>query len=85
MYTLRFAKSAQKSLLRIPGGIATRMLAELKQIAAQPSAYRGDWKPLQGADLWRLRVGDWRAICEMREGELLILVVKIATLGDVYK
>lgn len=85
MLTLRFARSAHKILVRMPQGIASRMLAELKAIAADPAAYRGDWKPLQGSSYWRLRVGDWRAICDVNNGELVLLVLKIAPRGDPYK
>jgi mRNA interferase RelE/StbE len=85
MFTLRFAKPALKALLKMPADIGTRMRAELDAAAADPSTYRGDWKPLQGSDLWRLRTGDWRAICEVRDGELVLLVVKIAPRGDAYK
>ncbi len=85
MFALRFAKSAEKSLARMPRGIAQRMLVELKAIAADPAAYRGDWKPLQGSPFWRLRVGDWRAICDLRNGELVLLVLKVAPRGDAYK
>ncbi len=85
MFTLRFAKPALKALLKMPVGIGKRMRAELDAVAADPSAYRGDWKRLQGSDLWRLRVGDWRAICDVRDGELVLLVVKIAPRGDANK
>jgi len=85
MFTLRFAKPALKALLKMPAGIARRMRAELDAVADDPAAYRGDWKPLQGSGFWRLRVGDWRAICEVRDGELVLLVVKIAPRGDAYK
>lgn len=85
MLTLRFAKPAIKVLLKMPTGIAKRMRAELDAVAADPAAYRGDWKPLQGSDFWRLRVGEWRAICDVRNGELILLVVKIAPRGDAYK
>lgn len=70
---------------KIPSGIATRLRDELDAIAMNPSAYRGEWKPLMGSDLWRLRVGDWRAICDLRNGELVLLVVKIGPRGDVYQ
>jgi mRNA interferase RelE/StbE len=85
MLTLRFSKPALKALLKMPTGIAKKMRAELDVVAANPAAYRGDWKPLQGSDFWRLRVGDWRAICDVRDGELILLVVKIAPRGDAYK
>ena len=85
MFALRFAKSAAKGLARMPQGIARRMLGELKTFAADPVAYRGDWKPLPGSPFWRLRVGDWRAICDVQRGELVLLVVKVAPRGDAYK
>ncbi len=85
MFVLRFAKSAAKGLARMPQGIARRMLGELKTIAADPAAYRGDWQPLQGSPFWRLRVGDWRAICDVQRGELVLLVVKVAPRGDACK
>jgi len=86
MFTIRFSKSADKAMQKLPRGIAVRIFAELRAIAADPSAYRGDWKPLKGtANQWRLRVGGWRAICEWRDAELLLLVVKVAAKGDVYQ
>lgn len=69
----------------MPDGIARRLRLELDRVAAGPSAYRGDWKPLQGSAYWRLRVGDWRAICDVRDAELVLLVLKIAPRGDAYK
>ena len=85
MHDIRFAKPALKTLLKRPAGLAKRLRTELEAIADDPAAYRGDWKPLQGSELWRLRVGDWRAICEVRHGELVLLVPKIAPRGDAYK
>lgn len=85
MLELRYAKSALKALLKMPAGVAQRMRSELLSIASDPTAYRGDWKPLQGSAYWRLRIDDWRAVCEIRDGELVLLVVKIAPRGDVYK
>jgi mRNA interferase RelE/StbE len=69
----------------MPSGIATRLRAEGDATAGNPSAYRGDWRPLAGSDLWRLRVGDWRAICDLRNDELILLVVKIGPRGDIYQ
>lgn len=85
MLALRFSKSAIKTLIKMPAGIAKRMRSELDRVATDPATYRGDWKSLQGSDFWRLRVGDWRAICEIRDGDLVLLVLKIAPRGDAYK
>jgi mRNA interferase RelE/StbE len=33
---------------------------------------------------YRLRVGDWRVIYELRDGQMLVLVLKIGSRGSVY-
>lgn len=37
------------------------------------------------AGLWRNQVGDYRIICEIEDGVLLILVVDVAHRSEVYK
>ena len=43
-------------------------------------------KALHGdlAGLWRYRVGDYRLICSLREGQMLVLVLKVGHRRDVY-
>ena len=84
-YTVSFRKSALKALKSMPIETRQKMIRELELIALNPFAYRGDWKPLKGSDLWRLRVGGWRAICELQKGQLVLLVVKVGSRGDIYK
>jgi mRNA interferase RelE/StbE len=86
MFTIKYSKQANKTRAKMPKGIAERIDAELESIATDPAAsYQGDWKPLQGSPFWRLRVGGWRAICEIINNELIIYVLKIGSRGDVYK
>lgn len=85
MFTLRYSKQALKILRKMPGGIASKIQAVMVCVAENPAAYQGGWKRLEGTDFWRLRVGSWRAICDVQNGELVILVLKIAPRGDVYK
>ncbi|MEI6154520.1 MAG: type II toxin-antitoxin system RelE/ParE family toxin [Deltaproteobacteria bacterium] len=85
MFTIKYSKQAIKTRVKMPKDIAERIDAELESIAADPAAYKGDWKPLQGSPFWRLRVGGWRAICKMINNELIIYVLKIGSRGDVYK
>ena len=85
MFAVRYSKQATKILRKMPLKIADRMLVALLCIAENPVAYQGDWKRLEGPGFWRLRVGSWRAICDVQNGELLILVVKIAPRGEVCK
>lgn len=85
MYSLRFKKSAIKALNRLPKKQAGKLIAELKAIAAEPEKYRRDWKPLKGSSYWRLRLGQYRAICKLQDDQLILLVLKIGPRGDVYK
>jgi mRNA interferase RelE/StbE len=85
MFTVRYSKQSTKTLCKMPGGIAKKIQAAMLSIAKNPTVFQGDWKRLEGTDFWRLRVGGWRAICDVQNGELVILVLKIASRGDVYK
>jgi mRNA interferase RelE/StbE len=85
MFTIKYSKQAMKTKAKMPKGIAEKIDSELEIIAIDPVAYPGDWKRLQGSPFWRLRVGGWRAICEIVNHELIIYVLKIGSRGDVYK
>jgi mRNA interferase RelE/StbE len=84
MFMLRYHKQAQKVLAKMPRDISRRLRSELTVIAGNPSTYQGDWKPLSGTPFWRLRVGGWRAICEFRNNELILFVLKVGVRGDIY-
>ncbi len=85
MFTLKYSKQAIKTKARMPKGIAAHIETELEAIASNPATYQGDWKPLQGSPFWRLRVGSYRAICQIIDDEVIIFVLKIGSRGDVYK
>ncbi|HYF33915.1 MAG TPA: type II toxin-antitoxin system RelE/ParE family toxin [Prosthecobacter sp.] len=36
------------------------------------------------AGLWRYRVGDYRVLCELRDNELVVLVIAVGHRRDVY-
>lgn len=86
-YRLLFKKSALKALKKLPAPRRRSMIGELNRVAQDPHSVAADWKPLKGArsSLWRLRVGDWRAICEVHESTITLWVIKIGSRGDVYK
>lgn len=85
MFTVRYSKQSTKTLCKMPSGVANKIQAAMLSIARNPASYLGDWKRLEGTDFWRLRVGSWRAVCDEQNGELVILVLKIAPRGEVYK
>ena len=85
MFAIEYSKQAVKVKAKMPKGIAKKIDAELESIAANPAKYDGDWKRLQGSPFWRLRVGDWKVICEIVKHKLIIYVLKIGSRGDIYK
>lgn len=85
MYKLTYKKSALKALRKMPKPQAQSLQQALEAMAENPYAYSGDWKPMKGEPYWRLRQGSYRAICSIDDGELVVLVLKVGSRGDVYK
>ncbi len=85
MYRILFAKQAQRSLQKAPKDTAASMRRKLELIAKDPYAQHSNVEKLQARPGYRLRVGDWRVIYEIRNEELIILVLKIAPRGEVYR
>lgn len=69
----------------MPSDIVRRMRDRLDQIAEDPFAENPNVTKLQNRPGYRLRVGDWRAIYDIQEGELIILVLKVGSRGDIYR
>ncbi|MGB5496992.1 MAG: type II toxin-antitoxin system RelE/ParE family toxin [Sedimenticolaceae bacterium] len=83
MYRVVYKKTAIKAMARMPKGISSKMIDTLELIAEDPRAYQGDWKQLSGSPYWRLRVGGYRAVCDLQKNQLVLLVVKAGPRGDV--
>ena len=85
MYDIRYSKEATKSLLRMPRNTAKLIREKVEMIAAHPYADHPNAKKLQGRDGYRVRVGDWQVIYKIQSEELMIMVLKVASRGEVYK
>jgi mRNA interferase RelE/StbE len=82
---LAFTPAASRTLhLHMPRADAGALIAKLKQFATDPSARLGFAKVLVGGGV-RIRHGDWRAVCEIDESEMIVLVVRIGHRKDVYR
>jgi mRNA interferase RelE/StbE len=85
VYKILFTRSADKTLRKLPREISQRIRRRLDNIAADPYAVHLDVTKLQNRPGYRLRVGDWRVIYEIERDELIILVLRIGTRGEVYR
>ena len=83
MFTVNYKKQALKSLLKIPKNKALQIKKEISELSK--TGEHGNAKQLHGCDGYRLRVGGYRVIYTKNNEELLILVVKIGSRGDIYK
>ena len=85
-WKIEYAASARKQLRQLDRQVARRILDYMDtRVAASPDP-RTLGKALSGplGDLWRYRIGDYRVICNIEDGLLSILVVKLGKRGDVY-
>ena len=80
-----FTKEAARSLQKMPHNTAMLIRKKLETIAANPYADHSNAKKLKGRDGYRLRVGDWRVLYEIQDDKLVILVLKVALRGEVYR
>ncbi|BAN77256.1 type II toxin-antitoxin system RelE family toxin [Adlercreutzia equolifaciens] len=85
-YSVEYLPRAVKGLKKLDKQIANRIFDALDEVACLDdprSQGKGLTGPLSG--LWRYRVGDYRVICDIRDGELLVLVVEVAHRSRVYR
>lgn len=83
-YTVNFRPSARKSLGKLPRRDQVRIVTAAEALSEQPRP-TGAKKLVAEENLWRIRVGDYRVIYKIEDGNLLILVLKIAHRKDVYR
>ena len=85
MYQIVLTKQAIKALRKMPRNVSDLIHEKLIQIAAEPFASHPNATRLQNRSGYRLRVGDWRVIYELNDDKLIVLVLKIASRGEVYR
>lgn len=79
-YQIKIEKDAQKFLKKLPRPDETRVL---KAIAKLPD--EGDRKQTKGhPGFFRLRVGDYRIIYTVDNGQLIVRVVDAGNRGQIY-
>ncbi|MEU8841434.1 type II toxin-antitoxin system RelE/ParE family toxin [Streptomyces roseus] len=85
-YAFRFTTAAQRQLRAIDRPAAMRILAALTALGDDPFREDADIKKLTGpSGLYRLRVGSYRIVYQVLDGELVVLVVKVGDRRDVHR
>lgn len=80
-----YEKEALKALQKMQPQVAKRIRDKITELAKTPYAENNNASKLQGREGYRLRVGDWRVIYELKEAELIVMVLDIRPRGGAYK
>ena len=85
-WTIEVSEKAFRALRKMDKQTARRIRNELSEIARLEDP-RSRGKALTGnlAGVWRYRVGDYRILCDINDGRLVILMVDVAHRREVYK
>jgi len=73
---------AEKQLRKLPVDIAKVILAKIYSIRDNPL---GHIERLKGGRMWKLRIGDYRAILVISTKDNIINVIKIGHRKNIYK
>jgi mRNA interferase RelE/StbE len=87
-WRIKFDPAAEKELHKLGRQAAERILRFLSDRVTKLEDPRSVGEALKGSkfgDLWKYRVGDYRIIADLQDGELCILVVRVGNRREVYK
>ncbi len=82
-YSLQITRKAQKSLADIPRDYQQSVRTAIAKLEDNP--FPQGCKKLVGRPAWRLRVGIYRVIYEINQGQLSILVIDIGHRREIYR
>jgi mRNA interferase RelE/StbE len=86
-WTVDYTETARKQLRKLDKQVARRILDFLDERVAAAEEPRSTGKALTGplGSFWRYRVGEYRIICDIQDGQLRVLVVQIGNRREVYR
>jgi mRNA interferase RelE/StbE len=82
-YSITIKQSAARALARINRPERERIIQRIDQLAEHPGA--GSVLKGELSGLRRIRVGTYRVVYELRDAELVVLVVRIGHRREVYR
>lgn len=84
---MQYKKSAQKKLAKFDPTVQNRIRTwiETNLVGCENPRATGCALKDENETLWRYRVGDYRIIAQIKDAEVVILVVKIGKRENVYR
>ncbi|MDH6504782.1 type II toxin-antitoxin system RelE family toxin [Polynucleobacter sphagniphilus] len=87
-WIIKYTESSSKQLKKLDKQTALRVLDYMDERVAILDDPRALGKNLKGHKLgeyWRYRVGDIRVICNIVDGQMMVLVIEIGNRREVYR
>lgn len=87
-WRIEVSETAEKQLGKLDRQVAQRFVSFLRERVAVLDDLRSTGAPLTRGALgtfWKYRGGDWRLICEIRDHEILIVVLAVGKRREVYR
>jgi mRNA interferase RelE/StbE len=86
-WAVNYSETARRQLRKLDKAAARRILDFLDRRIAKQDNARSLGKALSGplGTFWRYRIGDYRAICEIRDESVTVLVLRIGHRREVYR
>lgn len=82
MFEIIVSDLAKKQLAKLPQGIKDRIGYALERIRIRPFHFV---KRVIGSPYYRLRVGDYRVILDIKQAKLIIFVVELGHRKNIYE
>jgi len=82
MFSLLYSEHALKQLEKLERSVKDRIIRTIERIRVRPYPHV---KKIVGSSYFRLRVGDYRVILDIKESRLLILIIKVGHRRNIYK
>ena len=83
-YTIEFSRGAGRQFKALTRQVQLRLKPKIDSLVENPRP-RGVEKLAGEEDLYRIRVGDYRVIYQIRDDVLFVLVVKVGDRKEVYR
>ncbi len=87
-WIIKYTESSSKQLKKLDKQTALRILDYMDERVAVLDDPRTLGKNLKGpkiGEYWRYRVGDIRVICNIVDGQMMVLVVEIGNRREIYR
>ena len=83
-FSIVFKNSARKDLARFDKRTQQKIADAISTLASNPHPH-GSLKLSGFEDYWRIRIGSYRVVYQIRDNELIIFIIRIADRKDVYQ